>query len=330
MCAVVKADGYGHGWRTAAAAARAGGAEWLAVAGVAEALALRESGDRGKVLLLGAIADDELEQALRADVDISVWDQDFAASLPDGTRAHVKLDTGLGRLGTRDPRAATAIAESLAARSSLSGLWTHFATADELGDDFFGLQLSRFRDWALPLRDRFPGVKLHAANSAAVLREPASHFDIVRCGVAIYGLDPYGKDPGPQQLEPALTLRSYVAAVKTAAPGDSLGYGRRFVAERTTQVATVPIGYGDGVRRGLSNNGAVVAGGRRRQILGTVSMDNITIEGDGCRVGDEVVLIGRQGSEAVLAEEWASRLVTINYEITCGISQRVPRIEEPG
>ena len=148
---------------------------------------------------------------------------------------------------------------------------------------------------------------------------------MVRCGVAVYGMDPFGEDPSAQGLSPALSLSSYVAAVKEAAAGDSTGYGRRFVASEPTLVATVPIGYGDGVRRGLSSRAQVLARGRRRALLGNVSMDNITIDGQGLEVGDEVVLLGAQGDERVLAEEWAQLLDTINYEVTCGITARVPR-----
>jgi alanine racemase len=205
---------------------------------------------------------------------------------------------------------------------------THFATADERGDAFFGEQLARFEAWARPLREAHPEIVLHAANSAATLRDAASHFDLVRTGVAIYGLDPFGEDPVARDLEPALELRSYVAAVKPMAAGDSAGYGRRFVAASATNVATVPIGYGDGVRRGLTNNADVLLGGVRRALVGTVSMDNVTIEVGSpaaAAVGDAAVLIGAQGGERITAEEVAQRLGTINYEVTCGLLARVPR-----
>jgi alanine racemase len=326
MCAVVKADGYGHGVAHCAIAARAGGAEMLAVATVQEAQQLRNSGDKGRILILGALhGADEVKVALEAKAEISVWDADFAALLPDDARAHVKFDTGMGRLGTRDGDEATAIADSLAQRGALAGVWTHFATADERADKFFGKQLERFTAWMRPLKERHSDVIAHCANSAATLREPASHFDMVRCGVAIYGLDPFGLDPFAEQLEPALSLTSYVAAVKTAKRGDSVGYGRAFVATKPTLVATIPIGYGDGVRRLLSNNCEVLIGGERHELIGNVSMDNITVRGDGVSFGDEVVLIGAQGDQRVLAEEWARRLETINYEVTCGLSSRVAR-----
>jgi alanine racemase len=204
---------------------------------------------------------------------------------------------------------------------------THFATADEDDDAFLQQQLAAFRPWAAALAERAPGLIVHAANSAATLRQPEARFGMVRCGIAIYGMDPFHRDPADHGLEPALQLVSRVAAVKRAAPGESAGYGRRFVAERETWIATIPIGYGDGVRRGLTNNADVLVEGRRVPLVGTVSMDNITADlGDQSVDRDaEVVLIGARGGERILAEDLAARLGTINYEITCGISPRVPR-----
>jgi alanine racemase len=206
---------------------------------------------------------------------------------------------------------------------------THFATADEVGDAFLGEQLAVFVPFVEEVKRTHPDAIVHAANSAATLRDPASHFELVRCGVAIYGLDPFQRDPADHGLEPALELHSYVAAVKPAAPGQSAGYGRTWTAGEPTQVATLPIGYGDGVRRALSNNADVLLGGRRHPLAGTVSMDNVTVDvgpQTGVAVYDEAVLIGAQGGESVRAEEWAQRLGTINYEITCGLTQRVPRV----
>jgi alanine racemase len=237
-------------------------------------------------------------------------------------RVHVKLDTGMGRLGTKDREKAL----RLAARPNVVGLMTHFATADERGDALFGEQLEAFRDFVEAVgRDELVA---HAANSAAALRDPASHFDMVRCGIAVYGMDPFHEDPDEHGLEPALTLRSWVAAVRRFEPGDSAGYGRRWSAREPTWVATVPLGYGDGWRRALTNDCDVLIGGRRHPLVGTVSMDNVTVAlgpDTDVRVGDEVVLIGPQGDERILAEEVARRLATINYEITCGLSARVRR-----
>jgi alanine racemase len=311
----------------AARAAQAGGARWLAVATADEARGLRAAGIEGPVLVMGALSPEELEVALAARADVVAWREAFVAGLPAGTRVHVKLDSGMGRLGTRDPEEATRVARLVAERHELVAAMTHFATADD-DPAFVAEQLAVFTPWAEALRAEHPGLIVHAANSAATLREPASRFDLVRCGIAIYGLDPFQEDPAEHGLEPALSLLSYVAEAKTAAPGQSAGYGRRFVAEAPTCVGTVPIGYADGVRRALTNNADVLVQGRRVPLIGTVSMDNITVDlGDGgaAAVGEEAVLIGRQGGERILTEEVARRLGTINYEVTCGISGRVPR-----
>jgi len=315
MCAVVKGDGYGHGMVPAARAAQAGGASWLAVATAEEARGLRAAGVEGAVLVMGALSPEELEVALAARADVVAWREAFVAGLPAGTRVHVKLDSGMGRLGTRDPEEAARVARLAAQRHELVGAMTHFATADD-DPAFVADQLAVFTPWAEAIRAEHPGLIVHAANSAATLREPAAHFDLVRCGIAIYGLDPFQEDPDEHGLEPALTLLSYVAEAKTAAPGQSAGYG------------TLPIGYADGVRRALTNNADVLVQGRRVPLIGTVSMDNLTVDlGDGgaAAMGEEAVLIGRQGGERILAEEVARRLGTINYEVTCGISGRVPR-----
>ena len=333
LCAVVKADGYGHGAVPAARAALAGGARWLAVVAAAEAAALRGAGiDDVPVLVMGALSPSELDVALAARADVVAWDERFVAAVAarGGGAVHVKLDTGMGRLGTRDPALATAVAEAAAAAPGvrLAGAMTHFATADDRGDRFMDEQLARFVAWVAPLRDAHPGLVVHAANSAGTLRDQGTHFDLVRTGVAIYGLDPFGEDPALRDLEPALELHSYVGAVKPVAPGESVGYGRRFVAREPTHVATLPIGYGDGVRRALTNNADVLVRGERHPLVGTVSMDNVTLDvgsPPAAAVGDEAVLIGVQGAERITAEEIARRLDTINYEITCGLLPRVPR-----
>jgi alanine racemase len=237
----------------------------------------------------------------------------------------------MGRLGTRDPDEAHRVAEAIAGAPGLelAGAMTHFATADEPGDDFFGVQLERFGPFVERMRAEYPGILVHAANSAATLRDPAAHFDLVRCGIAVYGMDPFHEDPAARDLEPALELRSYVGDLKPCAVGESAGYGRRFVAERDTTLAVLPIGYGDGWRRGLTNNADVLVGGARRPLVGTVSMDNVTVDlgpTPAAVVGDEAVLIGPQGAERITAEEVARRLGTINYEITCALTPRVPRL----
>jgi alanine racemase len=326
VCAVVKSGGYGHGALTAARAALEGGATWLAVAAADEARELRTAGIDTPILVMGALDDEELAVALEAGADVVAWTHEFLAALPSDARVHVKLDSGMGRLGTRDPELATRLAEGAGDR--LVGLMTHFATADEREDRFMDEQLGRFRAWVEPLRERFPAAIVHAANSAATLRDPATHFDMVRPGVALYGMDPFGEDPFAQELEPVLTLVTKVLAVKDVAPGESAGYGRRFVARAATRLATLPIGYGDGWRRALTNNADVLIGGRRHPLVGTVSMDNITVDvglDSGVAVGDEAILVGAQGPERILAEEVARRLDTINYEVSCALTPRVVR-----
>jgi alanine racemase len=286
---------------------------------------------------MGALTTDELRTALAAHADVAVWREDFreacsriAEDMGRMARVHVKLDSGMGRLGERDPSRLIEIARACVddQRMDVSGVWTHFATADDEDDPFMAEQLSAFSPVAEAVRELAPDCTVHAANSAATLRDPATHFDMVRCGIAVYGLDPFGRDPAERDLEPALELHSYVADVKRFERGASAGYGRTWRAAEDTWVGVLPIGYGDGVRRGLSNNAEVLVGGSRYPLVGTVSMDNITIDlGPETDVepGAPAVLIGRQGSERILAEEVATRLDTINYEVTCGISQRVPR-----
>ncbi|MGH2914056.1 MAG: alanine racemase [Solirubrobacteraceae bacterium] len=341
LCAVVKAEASGHGAAAVATAALAAGATTLAVATAGEAAQLRAAGIGAEVpiLVMGAIGPEELAVAVAVGAELVAWSEEFvdaiaaagAAAGPgeDPVRVHVKLDSGLGRLGTRDSSQGLAVAEAAqrARGTLLAGAMTHLATADS-DRDFAGRQLATFRPFVDELQRRFGRLVVHAANSAATLCIPDSHFDMVRCGIALYGCDPMNDDPAPHGLEPALELSSYIAAVKRAAPGDSAGYGRRFVAARETWIATVPIGYADGIRRALSDNCEVLVGGRRRPLVGTVSMDNITVDLGAepmAQVGDEAVLIGRRGEQRLTVEEVANRIGTINHEVLCGISARVPR-----
>jgi alanine racemase len=345
LCVVVKADGYGHGAVQSARAALSGGAGWLAVAAASEARELRDAGLRDvRVLVMGALSEVELEEALAADADVVVWSerQVKAVRAGGGGRVHVKLDSGMGRLGTRDPeQASRALRAARAAEGvHLVGLMTHFATADDPSDDgFFAMQLERFTEWVAAARAEQPGLIVHAANSAAMLREERAHFDMVRCGIAAYGMDPFGEDVTARRLEPVLELSSYVAEVKRTREQESAGYGRRFVAERDTWLAVLPIGYGDGWRRACSNNADVLIAGRRHPVVGAVSMDNITVdlgpEDPGELLGEKAVLIGHvpagpagdggHGAQRISAEDVARRLGTINYEVTCALTSRVPR-----
>jgi alanine racemase len=335
LCAVVKADGYGHGAVKSAMAALAGGATSLAVASAEEVRELRQGGIGVPVLVMGALSPSELAQALDADAEVVVWREEYlkAVAAAGGGRVHVKFDSGMGRLGTRDDAEASRVVQEARRIPALAlvGVMTHFATADDLNDDgFFMRQLATFANWARAMKAEQPDLVVHAANSAATLRDREAQFDMVRCGIAVYGMDPFGRDPGGRGLEPAMELSSYVADVKLCRAGESTGYGRRFTAEQDTYLGVLPIGYGDGWRRGLSNNADVLVGGRRYPLVGTVSMDNITVDlgGDPSATklrGERAILIGFQGTERITAEEVARRLDTINYEVTCAITPRVPR-----
>ena len=340
LCVVVKANGYGHGAVPCARAALAGGASWLAVATASEAAELRGAGVDGPILVMGALTPDDMRTALLARADEVAWTRELLEALPERAgperpRVHVKLDSGMGRLGTRDAELVRELCRLAAddERLELVGLMTHFATADEPGDAHFPAQLERFTEVAAALRADHPGLLVHAANSAATLRDPAAHFDMVRCGVAGYGLDPFGEDPANHDLRPALSLESYVGAVKRFEAGDGAGYGQTWRAAEATCVGVLPIGYGDGWRRALSNNARVLVRGRSHPLVGTVSMDNVTIDlGPETDVepGDRAVLIGTQDGERILAEEVARSIGTINYEVTCGLTARVRRAHRRG
>jgi alanine racemase len=337
LCAVVKADGYGHGDEACAEAALAGGATGLAVATASEAERLGRRLAHVPLLTMGAMAPEELDTALEAGSEVAVWRRGFLDLVAARARAHgrparvhVKYDSGMGRLGSRDPDDVLGLLRACGESADLepAGIWTHFATADEPESSFFEEQLDRFAPLAETAKREFPAIVVHAANSAAVFRERRAHFDMARCGVAVYGLDPFQGDPAERGLRPALSLQSYVADVKSFEAGASAGYGQTWRAEWDTCIGVLPLGYGDGVRRGLSNNAEVLIAGRRFPLVGTVSMDNVTVDlgpDTDIEPGAEAVLIGSQGDETILAEDLARRLDTINYEITCGISARVPR-----
>jgi alanine racemase len=324
---VVKADGYGHGAVDVGRAAMAAGARRLCVATVGEARVLRAALAGVPILILSPLAaGEEVDAAALSDCAVVIATPEGVKRLADAPplEVHVKVDTGMGRWGL-SPRDALELGRALAeptARHRLGGLMTHFATADEDDLDFLHRQLGEFRLIAAD----FPPCLRHCANSAATLRVSDSHFDAVRPGIATYGVDPLGGDPERFGLEPVLRWSTVVRDLRTLAPGESTGYGRGFVAERPTRIALLPIGYADGYPRRLSTVGHVLIGGRRRRVVTTVSMDQMAalLEPDDIVApGDEVVVIGRQGDERVLAEELAAGVGTNAYEIVCGM-RRTP------
>jgi alanine racemase len=327
-CAVVKAFGYGHGAVPVARAALEAGSSWLGVATAAEAEELRDAGLEAPVIVFGPLTGAELERAVAAGADVVVWSAPFlSAARRLGARVHVKFDSGMGRLGVDARETRELCAAAAAGPSRLVGLMSHFATADEEDTSFFEGQLARFAALARESKAEWPDLLCHTANSAATLRSRAAHFDLVRTGIALYGLAPSNDDPFKDDLRPAMTLRSYLSGVRRLEPGQSVGYGRRFIAQEPTRVGIVPIGYADGVTRALTNRGDVLVAGRRCRITGTISMDQLTVrlpDGWGAP-GDEVVFFGESRGERILCEEVARLLATINYEVVCDVAARVVR-----
>jgi alanine racemase len=298
LWAVVKADAYGHGMTDVAGAALGAGATALCVATIPEGLALRHEYRTERIIVLGpAGSNREIAQARDADLELVIAD----GEIPDGLRVHLKLDTGMGRYG---------LSELPAPPAEVVGLMTHLATADsDLA--FARQQLERFR----AATDEFSSLTRHVANSAAALRLPEARFDAARCGVAMYGLSPFNSDPADDGLEPVFSWHTNLAQVKRLEPGESTGYGRRFIAQEPTWIGIVPVGYGDGFRRDFTGSEIRVAGEPRR-VVGTISMDSFAVQlNRELPPGTPVVLIG----QGVLAESHAQVAGTINYEVTCGI-----------
>lgn len=335
--AVVKADGYGHGAVTTARAALAGGARGLAVALVEEARPLRAAGIEAPILLLSEPPIAGVDEVVALDVEPAVYSEATIGAVAAAARGgvvpvHLKVDTGMHRVGA-DPVDVPDLARLIDAADGvrLASVWTHLAVADEPDRPESAAQLARFDETLAAVEAAGVSVPVtHAANSAAALAHPGAWRDLVRVGIAVYGIDPSPALAGVVDLRPALRLVSEVSHVRRVPAGEGISYGLRYAPEVDTTVATVPIGYADGVRRRLGGLGTdVLIGGRRRPIAGTVTMDQITVDcGPDATVarGDEVVLIGRQGDEEITAAEWAGLLGTIGYEVTCGLGARLPRV----
>jgi alanine racemase len=326
---VVKANAYGHGAVACALAAqKAGGADWLGVSSVEEGVALREAGVKLPVLVLGSLYPFEsFLAAAEYQRTPTVASLESARRLVEASSrvgrrlgCHLKIDTGMGRIGV-SPAASAAVASFIAGRKSirLEGVYTHLSSA-ESDRAFTAAQLSRFRDALKEMRAP-AGALRHAANSVAALSYASARLDLVRPGGAIFGLC--------AGFSPVLSLKSKIVYLKTVGKGATVGYGATFKARRPTRVATIPVGYADGYARAHSNRGEVLVGGRRCPIIGRVSMDMLTADVSdvpSTRVGEDVVLIGRQGRQAITAEDLAKAMGTISYEVTCALSARVPRV----
>lgn len=342
VMAVVKADGYGHGMLESARAALDGGATWLGIAMADEALALRAAGIDAPALawLLGPT--DDWESVIAANVDVGIYadwalERAIAAAAATGvaSRVHLKVDSGLGRGGVQPaswPDLVEAAAKAQADGTvEVVGIWSHLAYADNPGHPTIESQRRAYED-ALDLAAKAglqPTVR-HLANSAATLRLPDTHYDLVRPGVAIYGLSPGPEvgDAGELGLAPAMTLTSRIALAKRAPAGHGVSYGHRYTTTNETTLALVPLGYADGIPRHLTNLGEVSIKGRRYRIAGTVCMDQFVLDvgDDEVAAGDEVVLFGNGSSGEPTVEDWAAAIGTINYEIVSRVGARVPRV----
>jgi alanine racemase len=324
VCAVVKADGYGHGDVPVAEAAVEAGATWLAVALAEEGVRLREAGIEAPILLLSEPPSSDATEVIRWNLTPTVYRPDFVESLrvAGADRVQIKVDTGMHRVGVA-PAALPLLVETCRSDGILvEAIWTHFAASEEVGD-FTAAQIATF-DRAVA------GLKVpmtHLANTAGGILYPNARRDMVRVGIGIYGIHPGPESRSEVSLKPAMRIVSRVGYVQRLAAGDRPSYGRRRALSEDSNVATVPIGYADGFPRGLSERGEVLIGGRRHRLAGTVTMDQILVDvGDmPVNVGDEVVLIGRQDGEEIAADEWAGLLGTIAYEVVCQIGPRLPR-----
>jgi alanine racemase len=345
VVAVVKADGYGHGAVESARAAQQGGADWIGTATVEEALALRAAGIEGPLLCWIAGPDSDYAAAADAGIDVSAHGLDHLETMAaafagraEPARVQLKLDTGMSRAGS--PRAewpalfARAAEGERAGHWRITGIWTHPACADEPAHPANDRQEQAFRE-ALALADEHglrPELR-HFANSATALLRPSARFDAVRCGIALYGLDPAPGEATDIGLVPAMTVHAPLLMVKDLAPGDGVSYGHRWVAEHATTVGLVPIGYGDGIPRHASRPGAadsaatVAIDGKRRPIRGIVCMDQFVVDlgGDRPEVGSDVLVLGPPSAGGPTAQDWAEACGTINYEIVTRIGGRMSR-----
>ena len=335
VMAVVKANAYGHGLVETARAALLGGAGWCGVARTEEALALRQAGIRAPILVTGYTAEERLAEAIDSGISLTVYApeqaeifSDAARNSPARLKVHAKIDTSMGRLGVF-PEQGLPLIRRLNQLPGLEveGVFTHLASADEPQNPSTGIAIDRFQQ----LLGELDAAKLrpplvHAANSATALYLPRGRFDMVRCGISIYGLHPSAEAPLPPGFRAALAWKARLTSIKTLPPGHGIGYNARYVTTRHESIGTVSAGYADGFRRRLGN--FVLVNGQRVPVVGGVCMDQFMVQLDQvpeARMGDEVVLIGQQGDALITAEEVAAAWGTVNYEVVCGLAARVNR-----
>ena len=334
IMAVVKADGYGHGAFQTAKASLRGGADMLAVASVSEGKQLREEGITVPVLVLGAVMESDVQEGVDQGLILTVCSPDMVelcqrASVSSGkqTEVHLKIDTGMGRIGVRTPEERDRIVEEILRcdHIRLTGVFTHFADADggEEGIRYTQAQFRRFKDMIAPLPDC---LLKHCCNSAAIHRFPEMSLDMVRAGISLYGYPPV---PNALDLRPCMTWKAMVSHVKELPPGEYVSYGRTYRNSRQAKVATITCGYGDGYHRAAGTDGYVLIHGKRAKIIGRICMDQLMADVTGIdrvSAGDEAVLIGKDGHETITAEDIARWADTISYEILLSAGNRVERV----
>lgn len=336
IMAVVKANSYGHGTVEVSRVLESAGVDYLGVATTDEAVRIRDHGIKTPVLVLGSVLPGEIAVAVDKDITLTLCDDGLLDAIRKATKdgkklkAHVKIDTGMGRVGVWHENALDYIKKISAERGvTLEGIYTHFSSAGR--DDFFtNHQIESFEKLLAAIEKAWIKIPLkHAANSIATVDFKRSHLNLVRPGLVIYGMYPKYTFPKLIKLKPALSLKTRVVFIKDTPPGRSISYGRTFITQKHTKIATLPVGYADGYPRKLSNKGEVLIRGQRAKVIGKVTMDQTMIDVGhirGAVVGDEVVLIGKQGSDEIRAETLARSADSIAYEVVCGISNRVPRV----
>jgi len=335
VMAVIKANGYGHGMRPIAQACVAGGATWCGVARIEEALALRRAGISSRILVLGFTPASKIPDAIEHNITVALFNSELTQTYLDYVRihggvlrAHVKVETGMGRLGMPIDVVPPFLRALKNSPILVEGIFTHFARADEPDSDSTPEQIRKFEALLAELTPQ--GLKpfyVHAANSAAVLNFPASYYDLTRPGDLLLGMNPMTDRELPPQFRPALTWKARLISVRTFPPGHGISYGSKYVTSKEERIGVIPIGYGDGFRR--VDGQQVLVGGKRVNIVGRVCMDQCMLQLDDvpeAKVGDEIVLVGRQGQEFISIDEVAKRWGTINYEVVCGLAERLPRI----
>lgn len=336
VMAVIKANGYGHGALQVARAAIEAGAEWCGVARIEEAITLRDQGITSEIMVLGYTPPALIPEAIRQGIHVAIYDPqmakaylDFAHQAPGRLKAHVKVETGMGRLGMVPEKASEFLADyHQNEKLDIDGIFTHFARADEPDLDTTREQLSRFMALLEQLRkqDLLPGM-VHTSNSAAIINFPQSYFDMVRPGIALYGLNPSSDSPLTADFRPALTWKARLTSLRVLPAGHGVSYGHQYTTQADERIGVIPVGYGDGYRR-VPGQQALVRG-KRVNVVGRVCMDQCMLQLDSvpeAQVGDEVVLLGAQGNHRITADDLAETWKTVNYEVVCGLADRLPRI----